>query len=503
MSRTVDIGNKVTTSTWNSSLSRWMPLAVLAMVASTIFFLPVYISQYGYAPLDDALAISAKITSGKSWNDILATGPEVDFERYYQPGWHFLLSIAKSVFSLNQEGLLLFSVGFAWCLAAWIPLFYFRRPEVWLACLFLFGLLDFDFIFRLFSGRSFSFSIFTLVSLLALWTPLVEERRLKLVLPTISLLVAGSVWIHGAWYLLALPLLAVALSGNWLATARFACAVGVGILVGAMLTLHPVDHLIYQVQHLYRAIFGDRALQNPVGEFKPNPVGVPVVLFCSLFLLFRIFHRDWRGTSLIHPAFLLGALGWILGLQVARFWYDWGLPSLIFWFALEIQRLLEDHVARESWQRLLFSFLLCLAFFVSLGANQNNRWSINAPLSIAYLKETQDFDTWLPGEDGMVYSNSMGVLLNFFYTFPEAHWRYVLGLEPTNMERDNLQVYGAYRENRDFRALAPWAEKLRPQDRLILISEPNRRPASTLPMLTWKFLPPQYWIGKPPNAPGN
>ncbi len=190
-----------------------------------------------------------------------------------------------------------------------------------------------------------------------------------------------------------------------------------------MLTLHPVDYLIYQAQHLFKAVFGDMALQNPVGELKPNPVGVPIVLFCSLFLLFRIFHRDWRGISFTHPAFLLGALGWILGLQVARFWYDWGLPSLIFWFALEIQWLLEGRVARESWQRLLFPLLLCLAFFVSLGANQTNRWSVNAPLSIAYLKETEDFDTWLPGEDGMVYANSMGVLFNFSYTFPDAHWR--------------------------------------------------------------------------------
>ena len=112
--------------------------------------------------------VSAKVSSGQSWNDILATRPEVDFERHYQPGWHRLLSIAKSLFFLEKEGLLLFSVCFAWGLAAWIPLLYFRRPEAWLVCLFLFGLLDFDFIFRLLSGRSFSFSIFALIALLAL-----------------------------------------------------------------------------------------------------------------------------------------------------------------------------------------------------------------------------------------------------------------------------------------------------------------------------------------------
>ncbi len=500
MSRDVETGKNITAPNWKSSLSQRIPLVVLVAVASVVFFLPVYILQYGYAPLDDALAISAKITSGQSWNDILATRPEVDFERHYQPGWRVLLSTACSLFSLEKEGLLLFSVCFAWCLAAWIPLFYFRRPEAWLACLLLFGLLDFDFIFRLFSGRSFSFSIFSLIALLALWTPLADGRRPRLILPLITLLVAGSVWVHGTWYLLALPVLAVTLSGNWRAAAKFGAAVGVGILAGAILTLHPIDHLLYQGQHLYRAIFGDMALQNPVGEFKSNPVGVPIVLFCSLFLLLRLSNRDWQGISLSHPAFILGVLGWILGLEVARFWYDWGLPSLIFWFALELHRLLEDRVARESWQRLLFSLLLCMAFFVSLGANQNNRWSVNAPIAIAYLKETPAFDTWLPGEDGLVYANSMGVFVNFFYTFPEKHWKYVLGLEPANMERDDLQVYRAYRENRDPRALAPWANKLRPQDRLILIAEPHLKPVA-LPMLKWKFIPPQYWIGKPPDFP--
>jgi len=119
-----------------------------------------------------------------------------------------------------------------------------------------------------------------------------------LVLPAISVLVTGSVWVHGAWYLFALPVAAVAISGNWRTAARFGCAVGVGILAGAMLTLHPLDHLFYQAQHLYRAIFSDMALQNPVGEFGPNPVGVPIVLFGPFSSCFAFSIAMGGGLSL-------------------------------------------------------------------------------------------------------------------------------------------------------------------------------------------------------------
>ncbi len=117
---------------FQASLARQIPLAILIMAAAVLFFLPFHIIGHGYAPMDDALAISAKVTSGKSWNEILAIRPEVNLDRHYQPGWHFLLSAGKAIFSLQTEGVLLFSVVLMWCLSALLPLFYFKRPEAYL-----------------------------------------------------------------------------------------------------------------------------------------------------------------------------------------------------------------------------------------------------------------------------------------------------------------------------------------------------------------------------------
>ena len=189
---------------FQASLARQIPLAILIMAAAVLFFLPFHIIGHGYAPMDDALAISAKVTSGKSWNEILAIRPEVNLDRHYQPGWHFLLSAGKAIFSLQTEGVLLFSVVLMWCLSALLPLFYFKRPEAYLASFLLFGLLDIDLIYRLLVGRAFGFTIFALFSFWALWPLVVEERRLKPTLAAIALLAAGSTWVHGAWYLLAL-----------------------------------------------------------------------------------------------------------------------------------------------------------------------------------------------------------------------------------------------------------------------------------------------------------
>ncbi len=348
-------------------------------------------------------------------------------------------------------------------------------------------------------GRAFGFTIFALFSFWALWPLVVEERRLKPTLAAIALLAAGSTWVHGAWYLLALPVGATFFSGHWRASARFAGAIAIGIFAGALITFHPFEHLWHQAHNLLGVIFRTDSLQNPVGEFQPNPVRIPLVLFFSIHMLMRLFNRDWKGVPLNHPAFLLGLICWILGLKMARFWYDWGILSMVFWYALEWQKILEIRVLHNAWRRLLFSLLLCCAFFTALGHNQFNRWSVNTTLDYAYLKDSNAFQDWLPGENGLVYSNSMGVFFNFSHLFPESSWSYVLGLEPAHMNKDNVQIFRAYRKNRDLRDLRPWAAKLRPQDRLILFTGSAKTPP--LPQLEWQFLPPQCWIGKPPERP--
>jgi len=93
----------------------------------------------------------------------------------------------------------------------------------------------------------------------------------------------------------------------------------------------------------------------------------------------------------------------------------------------------------------------------------------------------------------------MNVFFETFYKNPTAPWRYVLGFEPGLMLPENLAVLRKAQWNfGDSRAFAPWAQKMRPEDRLIIHATGGAVPK--LPELEWNYAATEIWIGRLPRA---
>jgi hypothetical protein len=132
----------------------------------------------------------------------------------------------------------------------------------------------------------------------------------------------------------------------------------------------------------------------------------------------------------------------------------------------------------------------------------DNRWSKASQTEFVDTTEGSPYQEWLPGPGGIIYSDHMSVFYETFYASPFADWQYILGFEPALMPEDDLVILtGIHRSGRRWRSYQPWAEKLRPEDRLWLYLPPGS-PAPRIPALEWRPLTSRIWSGrKPAPAP--
>jgi hypothetical protein len=95
----------------------------------------------------------------------------------------------------------------------------------------------------------------------------------------------------------------------------------------------------------------------------------------------------------------------------------------------------------------------------------------------------------------------MDVFYETFYKNPTADWKYVLGYEPGIMRQEDLKVLRKYQfAFGDTRTLKPWADEMRPQDRMFIHAPGSSRP--NLPELQWYYAATELWIGRLPSATG-
>jgi len=55
------------------------------------------------------------------------------------------------------------------------------------------------------------------------------------------------------------------------------------------------------------------------------------VLVVVALLFWRKISFGWNPRAVLNPIFMMMALGWLLGLKMQRFWWDWGTPAFIVW----------------------------------------------------------------------------------------------------------------------------------------------------------------------------
>jgi hypothetical protein len=478
---------------WRDAVGRYVPLIVPIIVLGTVLLSTMKIVSYGYLPWDDALRHAAKAVSGKPWNEILVMRPEFIIDHNF--GWHQLLAVLHSAFNWGPDVLVTFSVSALLILFCVTPLPWIRRPEAWLIVLFgagLYGNLE-----RMALGRPFILTCSVLLILLMLWQSETRAGIGKLIATT--LLIAAAVWIHGTWYLFALPVFAFLLAGRWRATIELLACWLAGTLIGASMTGHPIQFTVQAIRILI-SCFGYHTLQRMLAiEFQPSDGAISAVLAVVLMLFFRKTRGLDCQQSLRSPVFILAALGWLLGLSVKRFWEDWGAPALFLWLALEAQEYFESACSRTSIARLGASAAAALGLYFAITSDSQNRWTHN--LMDEYLvADNPELGGWLPERGGILYAADMGIFYQTFFKNPNAEWRYILGFEPTFMPEEDLRIYRNIQWNLgDPKAYRPWLKQMKPEDRMAIRKAGSNPP--DIKDLEWHYGAAAIWLGRLPRSP--
>jgi len=476
------------------SIKRYIPLFSWLVAALTLILIPAKILGSGYLPGDDALRHAAKAVSGKAWSEILVmrSGFEID----PHAGWHVILGAIHRWQGGNAETLVVISCFGLMLLVGVSALPWFRWPEAWLAGLLAGSIFVPLFVTRLMMGRPYLLSMAVFITLLLLWSR-VENRRPRTgeLLATI-VLIAAAAWIHGSFYLFGIPAVGILLAGRWRQSVWFGGCWLVGSFLGASLTGHPVQFLYQWIRLLFEA-FGTHAFSRQlVGEFQPSDGDWAMVLAVAAMLLWRSRSPDWKPKDLVDPIFLTGVLGWVLGLKVIRFWWDWGLPAMVLWMALEFQKQCEAYLGRESLRRPLIAAGLAASLLFGTTSDAHSRWTWN--LTKQYISpDDPQLAGWLPGDNGVCYAADMFFFYETFFKNPTAPWRYVLGFEPGLMRPEDLDVMHKVQWNLgDVSFYKPWVAKMRPNDRLFIRASWTETSPPRIPELEWRLAPNKVWIGR-------
>ena len=478
-------------------LKRYVPLVAWIVVVSTIIFIPLKIIGYGFLPMDDALRHAAKTISGKSWQQILVM--RSDFPIDPSPGWQKVLEWVHGGFGGNAESLVGFSVVALMLLVTLSALPWLRRPEAWLTALFITSVFAPACTTRFARGRPYLLTDAVLIVILLLWSRQSEDRPLRLALVFTPLLVAASAWIHGSWYLLCLPGAAILFAGFWRSAFWYGGCWLAGSLLGCALTGHPFGFLIQSVRHMF-GVFGDLVVNNQLEpELHPSDGGTSAVLTVAFLLACRKLFPSRDSRPLLNPVFVMMGLGWLLGLKMQRFWWDFGMPAFIVWVALELQEHLDNHLSFDSVRRLFVTLMVAAGAFLGFTSDRDSRWTEN--LTTEYLTPaTPDIAGWLPGDGGIIYNSDMDVFFQTFYANPGADWKYILGFESGLMRPEDLKMLREIQWNHGaaFAAYEPWVKAMRPADRMILRGSAGGPPG--IPELEWHYAATGLWVGRLPQA---
>ena len=222
------------------------------------------------------------------------------------------------------------------------------------------------------------------------------------------------------------------------------------------------------------------------------------MLAIGLALVWRVARGEWKREAVVSPVFALAALGWLLGLQISRFWSDWGYPAAILWLAVELEGVLEARLSREKVAAVLLAAFVAAGTYIGSTRDLAGRWTRN--LDTVFLAPG-DFHLpriaqWLPGPGGIVYSSSLDVFFRTFYKNPQADWRYLLGFEPGIMPREDRKILrDIQRHGYAPEAYAPWVRRMKVDDRLILLQAPK----PGIQELEWYYAGGNTWIGRLPT----
>jgi len=338
---------------------------------------------------------------------------------------------------------------------------------------------------RWFSGRPFLLTSAVVLALGISWSRgrLPQARDARWLVPLFTVLI----WIHPSYYLWALPVAALLLSGKIREAVALGLAVIGGTLGAALLSGTPVAFLVQNTLHPFWA-FG-RPTSELVGEFQPSP-GAPV-LFAVVLAVFLAGRARRAGLRASDPTFMLAALGWALGFFSARFWVDWGVPAILAWGIGIVEDASSDLDGARASRLALASVAACA---LCLTSDDLGRWS-RTNTTYRALAAPEHADA-LPNPQGILYSDDMYLFYQVFFRRPDAPFRFVLGFERGLMRPEDAAVLRDAVQRGDDR-FRPWASRMTARDRLIVQVV---HPGSSYG-LQWTHVSGNVWSGRvlPPS----
>ena len=472
---------------------RYVSPAVWLLVALVLLAIPLKIIGTGYLPADDALRHCAKAVSGQAWPDILVTGS--NFKIDHNLGWHAILGALHHALDWNTETLVIFSVAALFLIVNGAMLPWLQRPEAWLIAL-LAAMIVSDLPQRFLLGRPFILTSTVLMTILFAAQKSAPSWKNFLLF---AALITGCTFVHGVWYLWVLPIAAFFFAGQFRWTILFLAAWLVGVGFAALLTGHPVDYLAQAVSMAANSVGQHATNRTVVSELQPFGGDILAVILLGAVVLLRVWLKPSAIPFAKNPAFWLVAGCWILGFRVGRFWEDWGWPALLVLIATEMEFLLLAKFAADSLRRLLLVLIIALATFLAVTSDLGSRWTKNLTWQFLSEAEHPDLAGWMPEKGGVLYTADMGIFYQTFFKNPAGGWRYILGYEPALMPAADFETYHKILwNNGDAKAYAPWVEKMKPADRLVIRGNSGQQP--NIPQLEWHYGVSGLWLGRVPSA---
>ncbi len=459
---------------WLNQLERYIPIGAKCVAGICMLLIPLKIIGYGYTPSGETRVLHARMVTHKDWAS-LTKADKNQLTAPYQ-GWVWAGSWMNKLFGLDAETCMICSIVtyMALCFAL---AFCWSRPEAWTFTLLLVHIAVPSFVVFLSRGHPDLLIVMGLIALLIVGQrPATIRGNL-----TIALLSAILVFLVSAWpflFWLGLSLLLVrAYRNGWVLLGSCLCA-----------TLVRCFTAMNSWPTFWRpwCALGWSDYESPHSG---------LLRFALLILvLIPWFAGSWRRLKpvLWRADVLVAIAGALLGCYARSFWWLMGLPAGMVWIGSMLHDLFQRGQRQYEVLRLAWTVFLGLALYLAMTGDLRGRWT-NCLLEGELSRADPLQADWLPGHDGIVYSDSPEVFYQLYFRHLRESWRYLPGFRAQGLSQKDRAILDRLQE--DPRAWQSWIARMRPQDRAILkkcFSE-----FDGIPGLTWYYAATELWIGRP------
>src|SRR5579863_159380 len=225
-----------------SPFGRYISLATGAVAILTFLLISLKIVGSGYLPAGDLRRHVAQAFTDRPFTDIVVMRSSYVMD--HSPGWDGLLRLLhKSAGFAKEDQLVSFSLIFLMMCIYLAPLPWLRRPEAWLAALLAQLIAIPELMTRFTQARPYELTMALCMTILLGWRKPESNHPSWTKIALTAGAIAISTFVHGTWYLWAVPVAAFFLCGWWRASIWLGvCWLG-GAFAGGCLTGHPIAFL--------------------------------------------------------------------------------------------------------------------------------------------------------------------------------------------------------------------------------------------------------------------